>query len=222
MLDLYCGAGGATHGYQLAGFHVTGVDIRPQPNYCGDEFILGDALEHGECAWMYDFVHASPPCQHYSTASGKAKKHHGATFPDLIAQTRALLEQAGTLFVIENVVGAPLVNPVRYCGSSFGLDLRRHRLFEANFALVAPPCDHGWQTPRFRSLDSRMVKAGKLASVVGVHGNLNYAGEFPLRCKAMGIGWMSNDELVEAIPPAYTEHIGAQVMARLFPQEVAA
>jgi DNA (cytosine-5)-methyltransferase 1 len=116
-------------------------------------------------------------------------------------------------YVIENVPGAPLVNAIMLCGSSFGLDVRRHRLFESNVGIMALPCAHGLQTPRFRSLDSRM--AGKLATVVGVHGHLNYPGEFALRCEAMGIDWMTNAELSQAIPPAYTEHIGHYLLAEL-------
>lgn len=223
LLDLFCCAGGASTGYHRAGFDVVGVDLAPQPNY-PFEFHQADALEfarkHGR---EFDAIAASPPCQAYTTASGKARKHHGATYPDLIAPTRAALLAAGLPYVIENVEFARrhLVDPVRYCGSSFGLDVRRHRLFESNVELAAPPCDHGWQTPRFRSLDSRIVKRGGLASVVGVHGNCNYAGEFPLRCAAMGIDWMTNAELVEAIPPAYTEHIGAQLLAVLTQESAA-
>lgn len=217
LLDLFSCAGGAAVGYSRAGFDVVGVDIAAQPRY-PFEFHRADALEFvAEHGYEFDAIHASPPCQHFSTASGKAKKHHGASYPDLIAPTRGALVATGLPYVIENVEFArhALVDPVRYCGSSFGLDVRRHRLFESNVELIAPACDHGWQTPRFRSLDSRIVKRGGLASVVGVHGNCNYAGEFEVRCRAMGIDWMTNAELVEAIPPAYTEHIGTQLLAHL-------
>jgi DNA (cytosine-5)-methyltransferase 1 len=218
LLDLFCGAGGAAMGYRRAGFEVVGVDIVDQPNY-PFEFWCDDALKLKVAGIRqnYDAVHASPPCQFASTASGKAKKHHGASYLNLIPATRELLQATGLPYVIENVEFARpwLRDPVRYCGSSFGLDVRRHRLFESNVELTPPPCDHGWQTPRFRSLDSRIVKRGGLASVVGVHGNCNYAGEFPIRCKAMDIDWMTNDELSQAIPPAYTEHIGAQLLAHL-------
>jgi DNA (cytosine-5)-methyltransferase 1 len=216
LLDLFSCAGGAGTGYHRAGFDVVGVDIEPQPRH-PFEFHQADALEFlAEHGHEFDVIHASPPCQHYSTASGKARKHHGRTYPDLIAPTREALPP-GLPYVIENVefARAHLIDPVRYCGSSFGLDLRRHRLFESNVELVPPTCDHGWQTPRFRSLDSRIVKRGGLASVVGVHGNCNYAGEFVLRQAAMGIDWMTNAELVEAIPPVYTEHIGAQLLRHL-------
>lgn len=215
LLDLFCCAGGAGMGYHRAGFDVVGVDVNPQPNY-PFEPVRADALEFvREHAHEFDAIHASPPCQAYSTASGKAKKHHGAQYPDLIEATRSALVSTGLPWIMENIPTAPLRDPVQLCGSSFGLDLRRHRHFESNFSLVGIPCDHSWQTPRYRSLDGRMVKAGKLASVIGVHGNINYAGEFPLRCHAMGIDWMTNAELVEAIPPAYTEYLGKQLLAHL-------
>ena len=135
----------------------------------------------------------------------------GTEHVDLIPQTRAALKTRGLPFVIENVPGAPLHDAKRLCGSSFGLDVRRHRLFETNWALEVPPCDHAWQTPRFRSLNAKQAKAGKLACVVGVHGNCNYAGEGELRKKAMGIEWMTQKELAQALPPAYTHHIGLQL-----------
>lgn len=199
-------------GYHRAGFDVVGVDIVDQPNY-PFTFYRMNALEAYKIARGYNVIHASPPCQHYSTVSGDAKRNHGASYPDLIASTREMLRATGRPYVIENVPGAPLIGPVRYCGSSFGLDLRRHRLFETSIPVTWEPCNHAWQTPRFQSLDGRMVKRGRLASVVGVHGNCNYAGEFELRCKAMGIDWMTNAELTQAIPPVYTEHLGRQLLA---------
>lgn len=221
LLDLFCGAGGCTKGYQKAGFYVVGVDIEPQPRYCGDEFVQADAIEvlaaaaEGEEWGEIACIHASPPCPRYSTITPNvARDRH----PDLIAPTRRYLERIGLLWVIENVVGSPLRNPIRLCGSSFGLDVRRHRLFEANLPLLAPPCDHSWQTPRFQSLDKRMADRGQLASVVGVHGNCNYAGEFELRCKAMGIDWMTNAELTQAIPPAYTRYVGSYLLTHLHTQ----
>ena len=215
LLDLFCGAGGATKGYQAAGWYVIGVDLAPQPNYCGDDFYQGDALALGHALAISsgaDAVHTSPPCQGYSTQTADKSRHQR-----LIEPTRDLLDATGLPYVIENVEGARrhLRDPIRLCGSSFGLDLRRHRYFEANWPIAGRPCDHGWQKPRFQSLDRSMVLAGRLASVVGVHGNINYAGGFPLRCAAMGIDWMTNAELVEAIPPAYAELIGTQLAAWL-------
>jgi DNA (cytosine-5)-methyltransferase 1 len=205
LLDLFCGAGGAAMGYHRAGFEVVGVDLVPQPNY-PFAFVQADALTYP--LEGFDAIHASPPCQAHSTVSGR----HRARYVDAIAATRARLEAAGVPYVIENVVGAPLRSPTRICGSSLGLDVRRHRLFETNWALWVPPCAHGAQAARFRSLDSTQAS---LASVVGVHGHINYAGERELRERAMEIDWMTPRELAQAIPPAYTELIGYQLAAEL-------
>lgn len=240
ILDLFCGAGGAARGYQLAGFHLTGVDIKLQPNYVGEEFIQADAMEfltallggdvigaHGCVLADFDGIHASVPCQAYSTIAKQQRSRRPDTYeyPELVAEARELLVRTDLPYVIENVVGAPLVNPVMLCGSSFGLDLRRHRLFEANFPIMVPPCAHHWQTPRFRSLDQRPTRpkllstipvygtGHHLATVVGVHGHTNYPGEHELRERAMGIDWMTTAELSQAIPPAYTQHVGHYLMA---------
>ena len=133
-LDLYCGAGGATRGLQLAGFHVTGVDFRRQPCYCGDAFIQADVLGGAvaQALDQFDFIWASPPCQAHTALKDMYNAHRHA---DLIGATRRLLAASGRPYVIENVVGAPLVDPFMLCGSSFeleaaGRELRRHRLFE--------------------------------------------------------------------------------------------
>jgi DNA (cytosine-5)-methyltransferase 1 len=210
LLDLFCGAGGCSVGYNRAGFDVVGVDIQPQPNY-PYEFHQADALTFPLSG--FDAIHASPPCQAYSTVSGRALKGKPRRYPDLIAPVRDRLAATGAPYVIENVVGAPLRDAAQLCGSAFGLDLHRHRRFESNAAILSTPCSHHWQEPRYRSLDSR--RAGKLATVVGVHGHLNYSGELELRERAMGIDWMTHGELVEAIPPAYTEHIGGYLLAEV-------
>lgn len=213
LLDLFCCAGGAGTGYFRAGFDVVGVDIAPHPRY-PFPFYQADALAflaaHGR---EYDAIHASPPCQKFSRVSGRSRKRMTRVYPDLIAPIRALLREIGKPYVIENVEGAPLLTPVLLCGSMFLLDVRRHRLFESNVLLFAPSCNHWSQRPRFRTLDSR--RRGQMAAVIGVHGHINYAGEFPLRCAAMGIDWMTNDELSQAIPPAYTEFIGRQLLGVL-------
>lgn len=215
LLDLFCGAGGAAMGYRRAGFEVIGVDIKPQKNY-PFEFRQADALEycrdHGH---EFNVIHASPPCQAYSRVSGRARKGKRGKYPDLIDRTREILSETGLPYVMENVEGAPLrPHTILLCGSMFSLDVRRHRLLESNILLMSPGgCQHWRQKPRFRTLDSR--RSGRLACVVGVHGHLNYSGEFKLRQKAMGIDWMANDELSQAIPPAYTEYIGRQLMAIL-------
>jgi len=217
LLDLFCGAGGVAVGYHRAGFHVIGVDISPQPNY-PFEFHQADALE--VLALMTTWrsledtraIHASPPCQIHSTQTADKSRH-----VDLIPATRAALIATGLPYVIENVEGAAktMDDPVRLCGSSFGLDVRRHRYFETNWGMVGVDCNHAAQTPRFRSLNIAQHRAGKLASVVGVHGHLNYPGEFEIRCNAMGIHWMTVAELSQAIPPAFTHHIGLQMIEQL-------
>jgi len=209
LLDLYCGAGGAAKGYQRAGFYVVGVDSSPQPNYCGDEFILADSL--GIDLSGYNAFHASPPCQAHSTIAKQNRSIRPDRYnhPDLIAATRGRLVSTCKPYLIENVPGAPLLDPVLVCGSFFGLDIRRHRLFESNIALFGTPCCHYWQRPRFRSLDRRK---STLSTVIGVHGHTNYTGEAELREVAMGIDWMTSAELVQAIPPAYTEFLGNQLI----------
>jgi hypothetical protein len=221
LLDLCCKAGGAARGYADAGFEVVGVDIEPQPHY-PYEFHQADALEFPLDG--YDAIHASPPCQLFSRITGVCGDR--SAHPNLIPAVRERLAAAGVPYVIENVEDAApeLRDYIRLCGSSFGLDVRRHRLFEMGCwaPLLVPPCAHHWQTPRFRSLNQQGRLDGKLSAVVGVYGGTNYAGELPLRKAAMGIDWMTNDELTQAIPPAYTEWIGHQLMAHLDEREAAA
>jgi DNA (cytosine-5)-methyltransferase 1 len=210
ILDLFCGAGGAAMGYHRAGFDLVGVDIAPQPNY-PFAFVQVDALDYlAEHGRGYHAIHASPPCQAYSDL----KYRTGADYPDLVGRTRELLEAAGQPYVIENVEGAPLVDPVVICGSSLGLgvanrQLRRHRLFETNWPLLVPPCAH----------------AGR--PVVGVYGT-GGGGQMTRGFKARGVvearealgtPWMTMAECAQAVPPAYTELIGWQLLQQL---EVAA
>lgn len=208
LLDLFCGAGGCTKGYQDAGFHVTGVDLVASPNYCGDEFIQADVLDllAYRIRDNFDAVVASPPCQGYSSKTRDHSKHRR-----LIVPTRRLLIQTGLPYVVENVEGARtyLLEPVRLCGSSFGLDVRRHRYFEANWPLVGKPCAHRLQTPRFRVYDHGKWYLSSTVPVFGTGGGK--AREH--WAKAMGVDWMSAAELAEAVPPAYTKHIGEQLLA---------
>jgi DNA (cytosine-5)-methyltransferase 1 len=202
LIDLFCGAGGAAMGYHRAGFDVIGIDLHPQPHY-PFPFIRADALRPPLDLALADLIHASPPCQ-FATAY-RRRPGVALTARSLIHQTRAVLVGSGRPYVIENVdqAGArgELRHPVRLCGSSFRLDVRRHRLFETSWPAWSVPCDHGWQTPRFPPATNRT----NLRSTVEVG-----VWRIPLatQCRAMGIDWMTLTELSEAIPPAYAEHIG--------------
>ncbi|WP_433868446.1 DNA methylase [Saccharopolyspora sp. CA-218241] len=206
LLDLYCCAGGAARGYADAGFDVVGVDIVDQPNY-PFEFHQADAIEfvtaHGG---GFDAVHASPPCQRYSLAQRIRSREH----PDLVGATRQALVTTGRPWVIENVEGAPLENPVLLCGAMFpGLRVYRHRLFETTFPLPVPP--HPQHMARLTKM-GRPPAAGEFMHVVG-----NFSGVQQAR-EAMGIDWMTRDGLREAIPPAYTHHIGGALLRALTPR----
>lgn len=212
LLDLFCGAGGSARGYQLAGFHVTGIDNRPQPRYVGDLFIQADALNPPVRLEDFDVIHASPPCQAYT----KARKLQGNTHPDLIATVRNRLDpwvhwpqhQSDWLYVIENVPGAPLVNPVVLEGQMFdGLGTQRARWFETNWPLEVPFLRPPRPAPNAKM--GRPPKPHEWMHVVGHVSDVSRAR------RAMGIDWMSRDELAEAIPPAYTEFIGEQLMEHL-------
>lgn len=204
LLDLFCGAGGAAMGYHRAGFDVIGVDIAPQPNY-PFEFHQADAMTYPLDGFA--LIHASPPCQKF-TAYRRRGGGVGDSYPDLIAPVRDALEATGAPYVIENVPGAPLIGPVLLCGSSFGLDVRRHRLFEASTPLTAPSCDHASQPPRFPCATNRSNLRRTVE--IGV-----WRIPLPVQQQAMGIDWTTLRELSNAIPPAYTEHIGAQMHAQL-------
>ncbi len=139
-LDLFCGAGGATKGLQMAGFHVTGVDINPQPRYVGDCFRIADALRYlAEMGHLFDLIWAGPICQGYTLMNNRYPEQRGA-HERLIPETRAALESCGRPFVIENVIGSPIRRMVKLCGTMFGLGVVRHRLFESNFVILQPSC----------------------------------------------------------------------------------
>ena len=221
LLDLFCGAGGCSVGYHRAGFDVTGVDREAHPDY-PYHLIEQDALAVlADVALLADFdvVHASPPCQGYTTMSNRWRGNGGLadSHDTLIAEVRHYLEQWGGLYVIENVPGArkDVRHPVTLRGGMFGLGVDRPRLFESNVPLTAPP-------------------NRKVAEPVGVYGKLDGRRLFTRKDgteqraartleqgqAAMGIDWMQWHDLTEAIPPAYTEHIGRQLAAHL--TEVAA
>lgn len=190
-------------GYHLAGFEVVGVDIVEQPHY-PFEFHQADARDFPLDG--FDAIHASPPCQQFSvyTNGPVASKRH----PNLIPSTRARLARAGVPYVIENVPGAPLIRPVRYCGSSFGLDVQRHRLFESNVRLFAPRCRHDRFRGSFAPAGNRVNQRRTVE--IGV-----WRIPIDVQQQAIGIDWMTIAELSQAIPPAYTEHIGRQLLAAL-------
>jgi DNA (cytosine-5)-methyltransferase 1 len=196
LLDLFGGAGGAGMGYRQAGWEVVGVDIHPQPRY-PFEFHQSDALkfllEHHE---EFDAFHASPPCQAWTKAQRLQKNDH----PDFIAATRSAFELIGKPWVIENVPDSPLINPVELCGCMFsGLGTYRPRLFETSFGICQPPHqEHLAKTTKM----GRSPRDGEYMHVVG-----NFSGVDKAR-EAMGIPWMTRDELAESIPPSYTEYIG--------------
>jgi DNA (cytosine-5)-methyltransferase 1 len=220
LLDLFCGAGGAGEGYRRAGFHVVGVDIAPQKHnphefYQDDALRVLDVLIAGE-EWqgyrLHDFqvIHASPPCQNYSTISrnlGYASRHLGS-----VPRVRNALMRSGCAWIMENVPGAPMDAAIVLCGSSFGLGipeigwyLQRHRLFESNCWIWGSPCSHrgiaisvcGLGTPKpIRDKIGRTVKIGEYRQL-------------------MGINWMSHGELSQAISPAYTTYIGKQLRSAL-------
>lgn len=197
-------------GYARAGFEVVGVDVAPQPNY-PFEFWQADALDALEALEPsvvrgFDVIHASPPCQAYSAKTKDRDRH-----PDLVGPVRDLLIATGLPYVIENVVGAPLENPVRLCGSSFGLGVQRHRLFESNVPLTGSTCRHAQMPKRYPVYDHGRHYLSRFVPVYGTGGGKakeHWAG-------AMGIDWMTHDEMREAVPPAYTQFIGEQLLAHV-------
>lgn len=204
LLDLFCGAGGAAMGYHRAGFEVVGVDIAPQPHY-PFEFIQADALTFP--LEGFDAIHASPPCQGFSVASvPQRRKGISYASADLLPLIRERLIASGKPWIIENVVGAPLLNPVRLCGSTFGLLVVRHRIFESNQLLFgAGPCLHF----------PGCVRRGPYVTVCG--GGTSRKSNRNLWGQVMDIDWMSKKEITQAIPPAYTEWLGRQLLAALQP-----
>lgn len=204
LLDLFCGAGGASMGYHRAGFEVEGVDINPQPHYLW-KFYQADALEFPLKG--YDAYHASPPCQRFSKSVSKINR---LKHPDFIVPIRERLINTGLPYVIENVPGSPLLNPIVLCGSAFDLDVRRHRLFESNIKLISNGCFHKDYQPRFPCAWNRKTPL-RFLSISGGWGTKGVSLETQL--EAMGITWRMNyKEVSEAIPPAYTAYIGYYLM----------
>ena len=206
LLDLFCGVGGASVGYHQAGFEVYGVDLKHGKRYPFTYLRADvlDVLKDEEYINQFDVIHASPPCQthsitkHLRNAQGKSTSKI-----DLIPETREALIASGKPYIIENVPGSPLINPIQLCGSSFGLKVRRHRLFESNMPLVGSKCDHkaqGRPVGVYGSLNDEIPKGGKTASTIDE------------ARKAMDMDWAIWTELVEAIPPAFTKYLGGQIV----------
>lgn len=219
ILDLFCCEGGAAMGYNRAGFEVFGVDLFEdfsQSRYPFDSH-KGDALEfvekHGH---EFDAVHASPPCQH---ASAGTRGIDRSKYPKLIPATRQALKNLGVPYVIENVRGADLEDPVELCGCMFGLTavdtdgitlhMQRARMFECNFPLKAPrACDHSthewvggsYGGARRDKYEAKFVRKG------------GYVPSIPVQQQLLGIDWMTQRGMFQSIPPAYTEHVGKQLM----------
>lgn len=215
LLDLFCGAGGAAKGYQRAGFYVVGVDIKRQPRYCGDEFYQADALTFPLTG--FDAIHASPPCQAYSALRClpwlKEK-----VYPMLLEPMRDRLEASGLPWVIENVMRAPLQGIV-LCGLAFNLPVFRHRRFGSNISLLSPfHPSHDDVIGSGRMLNDRRKGTLNAGSNKGAWGKQKIVTVAGGQCRkdeaerALGIDWMQKDELMQAIPPAFTEYVGRQLI----------
>lgn len=212
LLDLFCGAGGAGMGYHRAGFDVVGVDIASQPNY-PFEFFQMDALEL--LRWLatrgaqgFDAIHASPPCQGYTAL----KAVHGNEWPRLVEPVRTLLDAIGLPYVIENVQGSPVRRDMTLCGEMFGLGVIRHRYFELGGWVGTPPL-HKPHRGRVAGMRHGQWYEGPYFAVYGEGGGKGTVAQWQ---QAMGIDWTDvRREIAEAIPPAYTEHIGAQLLEHL-------
>jgi DNA (cytosine-5)-methyltransferase 1 len=221
ILDLFCKAGGCSKGYNVAGFEVVGVDILPQPNYPYN-FIQANALEilrDKDFIEQFDFIHASPPCQHYTKVQMLSQARNNGKYgehPDLIGPTRELLIATGKPYVIENVAGAPLINPIKLYGSQFkNLYTQRERWFESNIPLHEPEIPH------------KKMNTPSAGNGIGEDGSISICGSGGVRglnSKQIrlywgfalgGIDWMTRAELAEAIPPPYTEFLGKQVISLL-------
>ena len=203
LLDLFSGAGGCAMGYIQAGFEVVGVDIHPQPNYPGN-FVQADALTFP--LEGFDCYHASPPCQHYTTML-----NHGMAdrtkHPDLVDAIRQRLQATGKPYIIENVVSAPVENPITLCGAMFGLRVYRHRLFESNIYLYQPA------HPRHKA---KAAHAGTMPKPHEFYCPVGHFADLQGSMSAMGIDWMSTKyEVAQSVPPAYTRFLGEQLLAYL-------
>jgi len=228
LLDLFCGAGGASVGYYRAGFDVVGVDIAPQPNY-PFEFYQADALALEQdairgcwhegvrttltgrldtCLGKFAVVHASPPCQGYTALAAV----HGNAWPKLVEPVRELLDATGLPYVIENVQGSPVRRDMTLCGEMFGLGVIRHRYFELGGWQGAAPA-HKPHRGRVAGMRHGAWFPGPYFAVYGEGGGKGTVVQWQA---AMDIAWTDvRHEIAEAVPPAYTEFIGRQLLDHL-------
>lgn len=213
LLDLFCCAGGAGMGYARAGFDVIGVDINPQPHY-PFQFVQADALSI-ECFAGIDAIHASPPCQAYTRKAanwGRERKHF-TEHPDLLGPTRDMLQAAGVPYVIENVMGAPMRCDVMLCGTMFGLRIIKHRQFECSFPVggLLPDCDH-------RDVYNPWAGKGRSAKE---HREAQGTPWIP-QCGGASRKAGYTGDLNNAIPPAFTEWLGRELLAHIEAERLAA
>lgn len=210
LLDLFCGAGGAAVGYYRAGFEVIGIDYLPQKHY-PFEFHQADALAFlASYGSEFDVIHASPPCQRYSRItrlSGIQGNH-----PDLLHLVINALIKSGKPYIVENVPDAPMNNYLMLCGTMFGLHVFRHRFFMCNPSILISPasCNHYSRSSNGGKNGKQRHPEGKFITVTGSVSPISKAKS------AMGINWMNRSELVESVPPAYTEYIGKSILNLAF------
>jgi len=217
LLDVCCKAGLASDGYAAAGFEVVGIDRDPQPNY-PYKFIQADLRDLAP-QWIaenFDAVAGSPPCWQHSVLRHRT----GREYEDFISDTRALFEASGLPYVIENVEGAPLKDPLVLCGTQFPgrLRVKRHRLFESNIELAAPMPHPRGKHPLHFTHDKRKAHYGQLdewTAFVSVNGGGNCSKAAALDAMGVRDRPLTKDELNQGVPPVYTEHIGRQLMAHL-------
>lgn len=213
LLDLFCGAGGSAVGYDRAGFEVVGVDIHPQPNY-PFEFHQMNALQALMAGWFdhwaFAGIHASPPCQASSNLTrGTNRETKAQNHVNLIPVVRELLKLTGLPWVIENVQGAHMRRDLTLCGEMFGLGVIRHRYFEVDGFDVKQPA-HNPHRGRVRGWRHGEYFDGPYVAVYGDGGGKGTVKEWQ---QAMGIDWTDDrKEIAEAIPPAFSEFVGRQLM----------
>jgi hypothetical protein len=222
LLDLYCCQGGATRGYQLGGFEVTGVDIVEQPRYIGDQFIQADVVSflYERADWIrktFQVIHASPPCQHDSPLTAGTNADRPAQHPDLLLPTVAALDHIGLPWILEQPPGKatkrmPRPPDLKLCGETFGLGVTRHRNFWLS-RLSIPQIVHKPHRGRTRGWRHGVYYEGPYLAVYGRGGGKGSVSEWQ---QAMGIDWTDDRKAIaEAIPPAYSQFIAESIVRDL-------